>query len=243
MIERCCGGDFAAAAAFAADIVGGAEIEVPVRAAQAKAPQDREREQRRKAAYLWSRRQPISGSIAERYLRDVRRVMCPLPPTLGYLVPSKPEHHPALISAFSLIDEPEPGMLAAPRNVQSVHLTLLHPDGSGKADTNPNKLMIGSPGSAPIVLAPANDLLALAITEGIEDALTAHEATGLGAWAAGSAGRMPGLADVIPDHIECVMIYAHVDDKDEAGRKHANALAAKLMNRRNVPQVSIEGVS
>ena len=42
----------------------------------------------------------------------------------------------------------------------------------------------------------------LAITEGIEDRLTVHEATGLGAWAAGSASRMPALAYVLPGYIE-----------------------------------------
>jgi hypothetical protein len=44
--------------------------------------------------------------------------------------------------------------------------------------------------ASPIVLAPPNDLLGSSITEGIEDALTMHEATGLGTWAAGSAARL-----------------------------------------------------
>lgn len=41
--------------------------------------------------------------------------------------------------------------------------------------------MIGRSKGAPIVLAPLNDLLGLIVTEGIEDALSAHQATGLGA--------------------------------------------------------------
>jgi hypothetical protein len=50
-----------------------------------------------------------------------------------------------------------------------VHLTLLAPDGSGKADVEKPKLVVGPPGVLPIVLAPVNDLLGLAITEGIEE--------------------------------------------------------------------------
>jgi putative DNA primase/helicase len=154
-------------------------------------------EQHRKAAWLWSQRRPTAGTPAETYLRR-RGITCALPPTLGFLPPSKPEHHPAMIAAFALVDEPDPGTLGRPRDVQSVHLTLLKPDGSGKADVPKPKLMVGSPGDLPVVLAPPNDLLGLAITEGIEDAITVHEATGLGAWAAGAAGRMPKLAPLAP---------------------------------------------
>jgi hypothetical protein len=90
----------------------------------------------------------------------------------------------------------------------------------------------------PIVLAPPNDLLGLAITEGIEDALTAYQATGLGAWVAGSADRLPRLGEMISSWIECVTIYAH---PDEAGRNNAYALAERLY-RRDV-EVIIEGLA
>jgi hypothetical protein len=198
-------------------------------------PLDRGREQHRKAAWMWRQRQPLTGTVAETYLRS-RDITCALPATLGFLPPRKPEHHPALISAFALPDEPEPGIIGEPRGVEAVHLTLLRPNGSGKADAKPNKVMVGSPGvvlndqnaSLPIVLAPPNDLLAIAITEGIEDALTAHEATGLGAWAAGGAGRMPALAAAIPPYIETVTVYAH---PDKAGQDGARSLAAALAGR------------
>jgi putative DNA primase/helicase len=131
---------------------------------------DYERNQRLKAARLWARRRPMRGTFAENYLRR-RGITCPLPPTLGYLPRGKPEHHPALIAAFAVADEVEPGMLGEPRNVGAVHLTLLTPNGLGKAEVKPNKLIVGSPGTLPITLAPPNDLLAMAIAEGIEDAL------------------------------------------------------------------------
>src|SRR5262249_56410086 len=115
--------------------------------------------------------------------------------------PFKPEHHPAMIAAFALVDESEPGVLGKPRGVDAVHLTLLRQDGGGKAKTKPNKLFVGSPLDRPIIIAPPNDLFGLAITEGIEDALTVHQATGLGAWAAGAAGFLLELPEAGPDSI------------------------------------------
>jgi hypothetical protein len=186
------------------------------------------RRQHEKAAWMWGRRRPISGTVAETYLHEVRRYTGLLPPTLAFLPPLKPEHHPALIAAFSVVAEPEPGLLGKPQQVTAVHLTLLKSDGSGKADTHPNKITIGSPVGRPIVLAPPNDLLGLAICEGIEDALTAYQATGLGAWAAGAAGFMPKLAKVLPSYIEAVTIFAH---SDAAGERNARQLATALRQR------------
>ena len=64
-----------------------------------------------------------------------------------------------MIAAFTVPDEPEPGLLSVRDDtVRAVHLTLLKPDGSAKADTAPSKFIVGSPHGLPIVLAPANDL-------------------------------------------------------------------------------------
>jgi len=133
-----------------------------------------------------------------------------------------------MIAAFGIPEEPEPGILGDPRGVNAVHLTLLKPDGSGKADMEKPKRIIGSPGHRPIVLAPPNDLLGLAITEGVEDALSVHQATGLGAWAAGSATFMPALADVVPDYIEAVHV---VVDDDDTGRRYGRELVNRLRVR------------
>ena len=77
--------------------------------------------------------------------------------------------------------EPEPAVLSiADADVRAVQLVKLKPDG-GKADVEPNKIIIGKGAlGSPIVLAPPNDLLGLAICEGIEDGLSVYEATGLG---------------------------------------------------------------
>jgi hypothetical protein len=206
----------------------------PARRTESRSPKpqasdDYVRRQHQKAAYLWSRRQRITGTIAEKYLRT-RAITCELSPTLGFLPAREPEHHPALIVAFALVDEPEPGVLGTPHDVNAVHLTLLKPDGTGKAEIERPKLIVGRPLGRPLVVAPVNDGLGLAITEGLEDALSVHLATGLGAWAAGSASMMPSVADNMPDYVTCVSIFV---DANTAGRRHSHELAVKLRQRKS----------
>jgi Toprim domain len=219
----------------------------PVKLAKARAEADRraralKAERLSKAIWLWRQRQPIASSIVERYLRDPRSYGGPLPATLGFL-PSRGEHLPAMIAAFGLAHEIEPGVIAiADRDVTGVHLTRLLPDGSGKAvfeDPDENaKIMIGFSAGSPILLAPPNDLLGLAITEGIEDGLSVHEDTGLGVWAAGAASRMPALAPVVPSYIDCTTVVA---DDDRDGRRFASELAEGLRARNMDARAIIAG--
>jgi putative DNA primase/helicase len=220
-----------------------ARREPQIAPAAQKSGNDHERQQRQKAAWLWSQRKPILGSIAETYVRS-RGITCPLPETLAFLSAHKPEHHPAMIAAFALVDEPEPGMLGIPRHAKAVHLTLLRPDGSGKADVDKPKLIVGSPLGLPINVAPPNDLMGLAITEGVEDALSVHQSTGLGAWAAGAAGFMPKLANVVPSYVEAVTIYAHADKAGQDGaHKLADALHKRQPRENERPiEVVVEGI-
>lgn len=184
--------------------------------------------QRVKAFRMWMRRKPATGSIVETYLRS-RGITCPLPGTIGFLPPAKPEHHPAMISAFGIPDEPEPGVLMLPpKRLFGVHLTLLKPDGRGKAEVEHAKLTVGLDHDMPIVLAAPNDGLGLVISEGIEDALSYHMSTGRGAWASGTANRLPGVAKHVPDYIEAAAI---VEDDDPAGRHNARQLAELLAAR------------
>jgi hypothetical protein len=177
------------------------------------------------ALSLWRRREPIAGTIGEAYLRQARGYAGPLPATLGFLLASA-QYPPAMIAAFSLANEPECGAIEISDSaVRAVHPTRLATDGSGRT----GKIMLGRNAvGAPIVLAPPNDLLGLAICEGIEDALSVHEATGLGAWAAGAANRMPALADTVPACVECVTVIA---DDNQVGRDYATALASRLKAR------------
>jgi len=184
------------------------------------------------ARWLWRSRRPIAGTIAERYLREARRIPAAfaLPGTLGFL-PARDNYPPALIAAFGIPAEPEPGVLVIPNTaVAGVHLTRLLPDGSGKDERRgPAKIMIARSKGWPLVLAPPNDSGGLGIVEGIEEGLTLSAATGLGLWVAGSASRLPALAERVPDHTDCITIFA---DTDTDGRRHARELERLLRARR-----------
>ena len=182
----------------------------------------------KKSRWLWSQRQPIVGSIAEAYLRKCRGYQGRLPGTLGFL-PARDDYPPAMIAAFGTAAETLPGEIVIyDAAIRGVHITRLAPDGSGKAGSDADKLTIGVANKSPIWLAPANDGLGLAISEGVEDALSVHQATGLGAWAAGTAGRLPGMAEYVPSYIECVTIMV---DPDPVGERNAGELARRLDKR------------
>ena len=113
--------------------------------------------------------------------------------------------------------EPEPGVLEIDEHqIAALQLTKLLPNGSDRIRDSAGKITIGRGSSGcPIVVAPLNDGLGLAICEGVEDALSVYAATGLGAWASGGAGRMPALADGVPSYVEAVTIFEHPDAERE----------------------------
>jgi hypothetical protein len=91
-----------------------------------------------KALWLWKSRGPIAGSIAETYLREARGYCGALPATLGFL-PARGEHGPAMIAAFGIAYEPEPGLLEiADGQMRGVHITRLAAEAKIAARTNSN---------------------------------------------------------------------------------------------------------
>jgi hypothetical protein len=193
-----------------------------------------------KALRLWRARQPLLGSIGEKYLREARAYHGPIPSTLGFL-PARADYPPAMIAPFGLPEEPEPGALVMPDDrIVGIHLTRLFDDGSDRIRREKAKIMIGSSCGNPIMVAPWTDGQALIVTEGIEDALSAHETTGMCAWAAGCASRLPALAYAVPSWVESVTILA---DNNHDGRRHATTLAANLSNRKIEVRVLVLGVS
>jgi len=184
--------------------------------------------------HLWRMAGPARGTIVETYLQS-RGIRIAPPATVRFL-PPRGGYSPTMIAAFGIPTEPAPGELAiADDAVCGVHLTHLMSDGSDRERGERAKIMIGRSAGYPIVLAPPNDLLGLAVTEGVEDALSVHQATGLGGWATGCASRLPALAAAIPDYIETVTIYAHADD---VGRSGAHELA-RALDRRGI-EITVE---
>src|SRR5262249_40372199 len=102
----------------------------PIKLARARAEAaERDRvlkaERLSKARWLWSVRMPIPGTPGETYLREARGYGGPIPSTLAFL-PTRGDHHTAMIAAFGLAVEIEPGLLIiADEAVRGVHLTRL----------------------------------------------------------------------------------------------------------------------
>ncbi len=178
-----------------------AKAEAEKRAAQAKR--------------LWKEAQPIAGTAAEAYLRG-RGITCPLPRTLRF----HPEawhgptarRYPAMVAAVQ-------GAGAA-----AVHRTWLRADGSGKADIEPAKAMLGATAGGAVRLADGPSRLVVA--EGIESALSLlcglldGPAT---VWAALSTSGLRGLR--LPPQPGRLTI---APDGDKPGREAAHALAERL---------------
>jgi Toprim domain len=201
-----------------------------------KQHEDKSQDNASKAAWLWDAHRPIAEDCpAGLYLRKARGYGGPIPSTLGYL-PANGKHAAAMIAAFGFGDELEPRVIDPPPNVTGVHITRLTQDGR-KAAIDPVKIMLGPSAGLPIVLAPANDLLAIDIAEGIEKGLLIQADTGAGMWAAGAAGRMPALAACLPAYVECVTIWA---DRDETGLRFARE-AALIIQARKI-EVRIKGI-
>lgn len=129
------------------------------------------------ARFLWARSLPLPGSAAEAYLRS-RGCFSPSP-NLRFL-PARDRHPPAMIARFGDEDV-----------VTGVHITRLREDGSGKAGTDADKLIIGPSIGKPIIIRDNPDREELIIAEGIEDALSFAVVTGWSTWAAGTANRIP----------------------------------------------------
>lgn len=191
-----------------------------------------------RALALWRMAAPIEHTSADLYLR-ARGFAPPYPATLRYL-PCAGDHPHALIAAFGLPDEPEPGSLRMPdAAVRAVHLTRLDPTGTSWLKSNNARIIVGQGGLGfPVAVTPINDGLGLLIAEGIENALSLGLSLGLGAWAACSHTRMPALASAVPSYAEAVKIVA---DPEPAARASAAALAEKLKRRGFIVTLRVMG--
>lgn len=175
--------------------------------------------QREKAIGMWHRAVPAKGTIVQDYLAS-RGITCDLCPTIRFLQPGKPGYHPCMIMPFGL----------SSKEIGGVHLTYLLPLGAGKAvdDEDNSKITVGPGHTYPLIVADLADCDTLFISEGIEDALSAHQSLRVSAWAAGNAGRLPGIAEHIPARIKAAIIQ---QDDNEAGRANATRLADALVAR------------
>jgi hypothetical protein len=160
------------------------------------------------ARFLWDKAEPFVGSLAEKYLA-VRRC-CISSPALRFL-PGGSKYAPAMIARFG------------DGAVTGVHLTKLQADGSGKAGTAKDKIMIGPSMGQPIMLWSSADSSDLVIAEGNEDGASLALCRDWSVWVAGSAGRMAQITDKAAE-FERVYFALDNDKAGHAALVHAQAV-------------------
>ena len=185
--------------------------EIARRRAEGEA-EDAKRE--KQALAVWRESIRVHGTLVETYLRG-RGITCPLPDSLRF--------HPACWHASA---QRLPAMVARVDGLPrlAVHRTYLRPDGTGKAEVNPAKAMLGTALGGAVRLCDGQGPLVVA--EGIETALSLSSGLLRGpatVWAALSAAGMAGMR--LPDRIPHKLTIA--PDGDTAGREAAHTLAER----------------
>ena len=112
---------------------------------------------------------------------------------------------------------------APDRRVVAIQRTFLDPGGDGKADVSTPKKGLGRYHGGAVRLAPEGECLGLA--EGIEDALSAMQLSGVGCWATAGAGRMASVQ--LPPQVREVHLFANADAPGQEGADKA----AKVFSR------------
>jgi DNA primase len=160
------------------------------------------------ALAIWSACQPIGGTIAETYLREVRCIRAALPDCLRFhrglrYGPIESDELPAMVAAVTDLD-------GAPVAIQR---TFLARDGSGKADIVRPKTSLGPIGRGAVRLGPWGMIGGVA--EGIETGLSAMEMFHLPVWCAlgSNLARI-----VLPGTARSIVIFA---DRGLAGEEAA----------------------
>ena len=181
------------------------------------------------AEACWKEAGPIEGTVAETYLRG-RGITAELPRSLRF----HPEcwHGP---TAKRL-----PAMVAAVQGVArpAIHRTYLRPDGSGKAEVEPAKMMLGSTRGGAVRLADGRD--GLIVAEGLESALSltwpSHMGAQIAVWAALSTSGMETLT--LPRAPGSLLIAV---DGEEAGRAAGRRLATRAVGAGWTVQIADPG--
>lgn len=115
-----------------------------------------------------------------------------------------------------------PAMVAAVQDangsIVAIHRTFLKPDGTGKAEVEPNKLALGPVRGCSVHLTAGG--VEVALCEGIETGLSILQATGIQVWVALGTSNLATVA--LPTFVRKVIVAA---DQDEPGIKAAKIAA------------------
>lgn len=189
----------------------------PEEAARRAAEEAAEREKAIcRARRIWEEAKPISGTLAERYLR-ARVIRGPLPPALRFHAEcwhgATAQRLPALIAAVTLEGEAEP---------VAVHRTYLAEPGE-KAAVEPCKAMLGPVKGGAVRIAEGAGPLVIA--EGLETALTLADDLAFLSPTVAAALSTSGVSGfALPANLSHLVV---APDADVSGVKAAEALALR----------------
>lgn len=168
---------------------------------------------------IWTQTRPITGTVAERYLR-CRGIAVELPATLRFharLRHPSGQHLPAIVGRVEHVRD---GMVG-------VHRTYLDYGAARKTRLNPDKAMLGPCKGGAVRLRHGRQCLA--VCEGIETALSLAAGLdhGVAVWAALSTSGVAGLA--LPEKNEFAGKLLIGTDGDSSGRKAGASLADRAI--------------
>lgn len=164
---------------------------------------------------IWTQGQDMEQTPAASYLNSRNLSYTPdMPLKYHPACPKEQERHPAMLALITDAGTNKPC---------GVHRTFIKPDGAGKADFKPNKMMLGRAGNAVIRLTQGEDVThGLGIVEGIENGLAILGIGWAPIWVALSSGGITNFS-VLPG-IESLTIFA---DHDKAGQDAAQKCARR----------------
>ena len=158
---------------------------------------------------IWRDAEPVTGTLAETYLRW-RGLDLAIPPTIRFArLPygKRGKEYPCLIAAVTGPDN----------KLSGIQRTYLADDGLGKADVPKAKLSLGRVSGGAIRLAPA--AAELVVCEGLEDGMTLQQELGRAVWVAAGASMLPTMR--FPDIVQSVAIGGDADDSGRAAAMKA----------------------
>jgi putative DNA primase/helicase len=189
-------------------LTGSRAFSRPVSSPAREREQDQDDARRSKAALaIWQSAMPAAGTLAGTYLAS--RGLHLLPPTLRFHSRLKHPSGGIWPTMVALVTRGSDGTPLA------IHRTFLARDGSGKAQVDPSKMMLGPCRGGAVRFAMPCDVLM--VGEGIETCLAATLATGYPSWAALSTSGLKTLN--LPSNVRDVLVLADGDDPGEAAAR------------------------
>jgi putative DNA primase/helicase len=182
-----------------------------------------------RALKIWNATERGAGSIVEQYLASRGIVLDEWPRSLRFH-PQCPQPRDG-VGNFVL---PLPAMVALVEHVAcgpvAVHCTYLRADGTGKADIERTKAIIGPIAGGAVRLAMPREGQWLAVGEGLETTLSVAVACSMPAWAALSAGGIRNM--LLPREATNITIVADHDLSGTGERAACEAAARWLAEGR-----------